>query len=144
MGLLNSVLIALSRRNGFENSEMGAVAGLLGRDAPCDGVHGLVEQFQASGMGELVDSWIATGANLPVQPHQIQQVLGPEKLRGMADQLGLSELEVAVRMSELLPSAVDSLTPQGRLPVGGLGSVNELLGRLHRPAPGAPPQHSPY
>ena len=29
MGLLNAVLIALSRRNGFENSELGAVAGLL-------------------------------------------------------------------------------------------------------------------
>ncbi|WP_133700578.1 YidB family protein [Roseateles toxinivorans] len=133
MGLLNAVLIALSRRNGFENSELGAVAGLLGRDAPGEGVTGLVEQFESSGMGELVDSWIGPGENLPVEPHQIQQVLGRETLQGMADQLGLSELEVAVRMSQLLPDAVNRLTPQGHLPPRGLGSVNELLGRLSAP-----------
>jgi uncharacterized protein YidB (DUF937 family) len=130
MGLLNSVLIALSRRNGFQNSEMGAVASLLGRDAPGYGLLGLKEQFENSGMGELVDSWISTGHNLPVEPHQIQQVLGNDKLHDMADMLGLSELEVAVRMSHLLPNAVDHLTPEGELPPGGLGRVNELLGRI--------------
>lgn len=83
------------------------------------GISGLLEAFQQKGMGQLVSSWIGTGANLPVSGEQIQQVFGAEQIQAVADKSGVPPETAKSQMAELLPNIVDRLTPGGQVPQGG-------------------------
>jgi len=84
--------------------------GLLG------GLGGLLNQFQQKGLGDVVDSWIGPGQNKPVAPGQVKSALGPDILKTLAQQTGLSEAQLSEQLSKVLPGVVDKLTPAGRLP----------------------------
>jgi uncharacterized protein YidB (DUF937 family) len=62
---------------------------------------------------------VSTGSNLPISPAQIQQVLGNTGLDQLAAKAGLSPEVVSAKLAEILPHAVDALTPEGKLPEGG-------------------------
>ena len=59
------------------------------------GLNGLVQQFQAGGLGHLIQSWISTGPNQPATAQQIQQALGGDRLRQIATRVGLDPIVVA-------------------------------------------------
>jgi uncharacterized protein YidB (DUF937 family) len=80
------------------------------------GLAGLVQGFQSKGMGDIVNSWVGTGANMPVSPQQIEQGLGGDMLSKIAAQLGVSPQIASTGLSQLLPNMVDKLTPQGQVP----------------------------
>ena len=96
------------------------------------GLASLVEQFQAAGLGEQVNSWISSGQNLPVSPEQLQGALGSDQMSQMAERMGLSTGDLSAQMSQMLPQVVDQLTPAGQMPEGGLGNLGDLLGSLMR------------
>jgi uncharacterized protein YidB (DUF937 family) len=96
------------------------------------GLASLVEQFQAAGLGEQVNSWISSGQNLPVSPEQLQGALGTDQMSQMAERMGLSTGDLSAQMSQMLPQVVDHLTPAGQMPEGGLGNLGDLLGSLMR------------
>lgn len=81
-----------------------------------DGLGGLLERFRQSGQGKTADSWIGTGPNEPVSPGQVGSALGPNILKTLAEQSGLSEEELLKQLSQVIPGVVDKLTPGGRLP----------------------------
>lgn len=80
------------------------------------GLNGLVQQFQAGGLGHLIQSWISTGPNQPATAQQIQQALGGDRLRQIATRVGLDPNVVAQKLSTILPQIVNHLTPNGQLP----------------------------
>jgi len=80
------------------------------------GLGGLLKQFQEAGLGEAVDSWINAGPNKTVAPGQIADALGPDVIDALSQRTGLPRDQVATILSQLLPKAVDQLTPEGRLP----------------------------
>jgi uncharacterized protein YidB (DUF937 family) len=80
------------------------------------GVGELVDRFKQSGHGEAAESWVATGANKPVTPPQLEQAIGPEVLETLSKQTGLSREELLARLSRELPDAVDKYTPRGQPP----------------------------
>lgn len=80
------------------------------------GLNGLVQQFQAGGLGQLIQSWISTGPNQPATAQQIQQALGVDRLRQIATRVGLDPNVVAQKLSTILPQVVNHLTPNGQLP----------------------------
>lgn len=93
------------------------------------GLPGLLAKLQQAGLGEAVQSWIGTGANLPVSADQIGQALGPNLLGLLAQQLGGNPQQAAGTLAEVLPGLMDRLTPQGQLPAdNGLGALGALLG----------------
>jgi len=93
------------------------------------GVGGLVDAFQKGGLSEVAQSWVSSGANLPVSPEQIQAVLGSGVVGQFAEKLGVDPQTAAAKLSEVLPGLVDQLTPGGKLPDEGLGgAVGGLLG----------------
>ena len=95
------------------------------------GMTALVEKFNASGLGEHVKSWVSTGKNLPVTPDQIKQALGPDKIEMLALKTKLSVEEVTSHLAAALPLMVDKLTPDGKIPTGGLlGHAQGFLGKL--------------
>jgi uncharacterized protein YidB (DUF937 family) len=136
MGLLDSVLGAALGQGGgaggnaaLLNVLMSLLAG--GGQGAGGGLGALVEQFQRGGMGDIMNSWISTGENQPISPGQLGQVLGSDAVAGMASQLGMGSNDLLGQLSQLLPQAVDRMTPQGRLPQGGeLGDLGNLLGGL--------------
>ncbi len=116
--LLNLVVAMLAN-----NGQGGAQGG---------GLAALVQQFQAAGLGEQVNSWIGTGQNLPVSPEQLQGALGGDQMSMMAEKMGLSTGDLGAQLSQMLPQVVDQLTPDGQVPQGGLGNLGDLLGSLMR------------
>jgi len=80
------------------------------------GLGGLFKQFQQNGFGDAVDSWINTGPNKAVAPDQISNALGPDVIDALVQRTGLSKDQVSQILSQVLPNAVDQLTPNGRLP----------------------------
>ena len=80
------------------------------------GLQGVVNQFEKSGLGATVSSWVGTGPNQPISPGDIQRTLGPDLLQQLASKSGLSVEELAQKLSQVLPKAVDTLTPDGTIP----------------------------
>lgn len=119
MGLFDQVVGVLA------GGEAGGQGGLLQsvmqliNDPKIGGLEGLVQAFQQGGLGEIVNSWVSTGQNLPISAEQIQSVLGGSSLQDIAARLGVSTEQASGSLAEMLPQLVDGMTPNGQLPAGG-------------------------
>ena len=80
------------------------------------GVQGIVDQFEKQGFGETIKSWVGTGANQTISPDQLHQALGSAQLQAIAAKVGLSVPELTERLAQLLPQAIDKVTPDGVVP----------------------------
>jgi uncharacterized protein YidB (DUF937 family) len=78
------------------------------------GIGGMVEEMHAKGLGEAAKSWVGMGENLPISADQIHQVLGSDTVSSIAAKLGMSPDDLAAKLSQFLPGAIDKLTPNGR------------------------------
>jgi uncharacterized protein YidB (DUF937 family) len=80
------------------------------------GLQGLINQFQQNGLGDTVNSWVGTGPNKSISPDQVHQALGPDLLQQLSAKSGLSVQDLAQKLSQILPQAVDTMTPGGQVP----------------------------
>lgn len=142
MGLLESVIGALAGGGGAQQPQGGglspelinAVIAMLANGSQGSGGAGglgdLISRFQQSGLGDVVASWVGTGANQPISEDQLGGVLGNETVGDLARRAGLPQGDVLGQLSQMLPGLVDQLTPQGRVPQDGLGSMADILAQL--------------
>ena len=108
MGLLDGLL------GGIVGAEMATVVnGLIQKHG---GLQGLVSEFEKKGLGATVKSWVGTGPNQAISPDQVHQALGADTIAQMAAKFGLSPQDLSQKLSQILPKAVDSLTPDGTIP----------------------------
>ena len=77
------------------------------------GVQAMVSEFQSKGLGGAVQSWIGTGENQPISADQVHQALGPDTISQLAAKLGIPQNELTAKLSQVLPQAIDHLTPNG-------------------------------
>jgi uncharacterized protein YidB (DUF937 family) len=84
--------------------------GLLG------GLGGLLQSFQQSGHGDVINSWIGHEQNQPIAPDQLHRALGPEAVDNLSRLTGLPQDQLVSELSRVLPDVVDKLTPHGRVP----------------------------
>lgn len=122
--LLNMVVGMLANGGGSGAAGAGAAGG------SGNGLGALVEQFTRGGLGDVVGSWVSTGQNLPVSPEQLGNVLGGDRIAGMASQLGMNQGDLLGQLSQMLPQVVDKLTPQGQVPSGELGGLGDIDGLM--------------
>ena len=80
------------------------------------GLAGLVQSFREKGLGDVVNSWVSTGQNLPISADQVKQALGSERVQEIAQQNGISAESASSNLSAVLPALVNMLTPNGELP----------------------------
>ena len=96
---------------GGGGSGAGGWGGLL-----TSGLGDLLDQFHGAGKGDAARSWVGSGQNEPIAPHELSQVLTSEQIDFLTQRTGLSRGDLLAGLSEQLPSVVDGLTPAGRLP----------------------------
>jgi len=103
------------------------------------GLSGLLQNFHQKGLGGLVNSWVGTGQNLPISSDQIEHVLGSSQVQQLAAKAGISPAAASSQLSQLLPTLVDKLTPNGQVPTesGLLEMGMNLLKSLKTPGTGA-------
>jgi uncharacterized protein YidB (DUF937 family) len=80
-----------------------------------DGVRGLVQKFEQSGLGQIAQSWVSKGTNMDITPEEIAGVLGGSKIEELASKIGISTDELSQKLAEILPEAIDKLTPNGEI-----------------------------
>ena len=79
------------------------------------GVQGLMNKFTQAGLGNVFSSWVGSGPRQPVTGDQIQQILGSERIKGLAAKLGVDPAQASQLVAEHLPKIVDHLTPAGKI-----------------------------
>lgn len=127
MDILNTIQSALGGGD-KKDDLMSSVMGLLGGQG---GLQNLISQFGAKGLGDVIGSWVSTGKNLPISPEQLKGVLGDDTVKNIAAKLGIDSNALTSQLSNLLPDAVDKLTPDGKVPEGDIMSqATDLLGGL--------------
>jgi uncharacterized protein YidB (DUF937 family) len=108
MGLFDGLL------GGVVGAEMATVVnGLIEKHG---GVQGVISQLEQQGLGGTVRSWVGTGANQPISPDQIHQAFGSDTVKQLAAKVGMSPEDLAAKLSQILPQAIDKLTPGGVAP----------------------------
>ncbi len=108
MGFMDGVL------GGVVGAEMAQVVGhMIDQHG---GVQGIVAQLESQGLGSTVRSWVGNGSNLPISAEQLQQALGSGKLQELATKFGMDPQTLAQKLAQVLPQAVDHLTPGGAVP----------------------------
>lgn len=130
MGLMDQmgqVVGGLLGGQSTQNPLLQAITSLLGNNSNLGGLAGLVQAFQKNGLGEIVNSWVSTGQNMPVSPQQIEQGLGSDVLRQLASNAGLSPQDASSQLSNLLPNLIDKLTPNGKIESDPLEQLLKLV-----------------
>jgi len=87
-----------------------AIGGLLqGSDGNLD-LSGIMSSLADSNLGEIVNSWLGNGENMPIDADQITQLLGSDKVEEFASSLGLSFESASQALSDALPQVIDKAT----------------------------------
>ncbi len=118
MGLLDSILSAVSGKgdtSGGANPLMGILSGLLTQSG---GLQGLANKFSQSGAGDAFSSWVSMGENQPVSGNQIQNAIGSDQISALAARMGVDPAVASQFLAEYLPKIVDKLTPAGKVDPG--------------------------
>jgi uncharacterized protein YidB (DUF937 family) len=99
---------------------LGGLGGLLAGGAAgtvlSGGLKDVLDQLAQNGHGDVAKSWVGAGANKDISPSDLGQALGDDTVNSLAEQAGLSKIELLDGLSQQLPQFVDQLTPQGRVP----------------------------
>jgi uncharacterized protein YidB (DUF937 family) len=108
MGLLDGLI------GGMVGAEMVTVVnGLIEKHG---GVQGVVNQLRTNGLGPTVNSWIAEGPNAPVSPSDVHNAFGEQTISELAAKSGMSTQELTAKLAQVLPHAVNAMTPNGEMP----------------------------
>ena len=118
MGLLDSILSAVSGKGDTSGNAAPLIGILSGLLTQCGGLQGLAGKFSQSGQGDAFSSWVGLGENQSVSSHQIQDALGSDQIRALANRLGVDPNLASSFLAEYLPKIVDKLTPAGKIDPG--------------------------
>jgi len=119
MGLIDEIVgKAAGLMGGDAGDQSGPLGGIIGMLAGREsgGLAGLVQSFQQKGLGGIISSWIGTGENQPISADQIQEALGSDTIRNLAEKFGVPSEELSGKLADFLPSVIDKMTPDGTIP----------------------------
>jgi uncharacterized protein YidB (DUF937 family) len=115
----------------------GALSKVFGGEGGDLDLASLVQKFAKGGLADRVQSWLGEGENAPVDPEQIESVLGSEKVEIFAQELGISTESARKALADAVPEVVDKATPAGSDmlsslldQVGGIEGAMGMLGKM--------------
>jgi uncharacterized protein YidB (DUF937 family) len=120
MGLFDKVvsIVGDNMSGGAENKGLMEQALNLINNPAIGGLPGLINKFQNGGLGDIISSWVGTGANQPISADQIINALGADRIHEIANKLGVADNQVSDGLASVLPQIIDKLTPNGKVPEG--------------------------
>lgn len=121
LGSLPGPSPAASGQPGSAAGGLGSLlGGLLGGGGIGPIMHGglgdLIEHITGNGHGEAARSWVQNGPNRELNANELESALGTEAIGQLTSRTGLSKDDLLARLKTVLPTAVDQMTPGGRLP----------------------------
>jgi uncharacterized protein YidB (DUF937 family) len=92
----------------------------------------LMNNMQGSDLMAIAASWLGNGPNQAIQPDQLAQIFGNDKIAAFAQQLGLSLEKALSGLTEAVPAVVDKSSNGGSLldMVGGVSGAINLASKL--------------
>jgi uncharacterized protein YidB (DUF937 family) len=116
---------------GIPLERIGAALGsLLGGGSGNPDLGTLLSKMQAGGLADIASSWLGKGTNRSVEPDAVAGIVGEDKLKEFASQLGISEESAKTAVADALPEMVDKASPEGSLLdslAGNLGGIGGIL-----------------
>lgn len=135
MGMLNQAS-SQSEDGDIKSKLIQAVISMIASKAQDGGLQNLMSSFQNAGLGDIINSWVGNGENLPISAEQIMKALGGGQLGQLAQSAGVSEGQAASGLADLLPGLINQMTPNGQAgdaadfnPAQLLGQVTSLFGK---------------
>jgi uncharacterized protein YidB (DUF937 family) len=129
-GDAQQMLGGLLKQFGGQGSNNGLLAAAMSLLQQQGGLEAIVQKFQAGGLGDVVQSWVGTGANASVSAQQLKSVLGHDAVASVASQAGVSPAQASGGLASVLPELVNQLTPGGKIPANSGDLVSSVLGML--------------
>ena len=126
-GMVGKLAGQLGSGTSQNNRLIGAAAKLIS-SGNVGGLGGLMQMFSQHGHADTVNSWVSTERNRAISPNEVQDVLGQDNVRQVADEAGVSEQEASNGLADILPQLVDKMTPNGKVPEGD--NANGMLSQL--------------
>ena len=134
MGFLDEIVSRLGNKTSDGTAPGGLFEQVIGmiNNPEIGGLSGLINKFEKGGLGEIVSTWVGTGQNAPISGEQITNTLGIDKIKEIAGKLGISDSQVSGGLASLFPHIIDKLTPDGKVPEGGMleNSLSALAGKF--------------
>jgi uncharacterized protein YidB (DUF937 family) len=118
MGFLDDLVGKVADAIKGPEGQGGLVEGVLGllTNKETGGLGGLIQSFNQLGLGDIISSWVGAGDNAPITPDQVQKVLGSDVIQQLAEKSGVSVDAAKAQLAKLLPSLIDKITPEGKIP----------------------------
>lgn len=88
------------------------------------GIEGVLGMFKGKGLGEIFGSWVGGGPNQALAPNQVDDALGEDFVQEASQKLEMEPDQVREATAEILPEAVNKMTPSGEL-TGDFGGILE-------------------
>ena len=114
-----------------------ALSSVLGNEGEGFDLQSILSKLGDGNLGEMISSWIGQGENAPIDPDQVSNLLGEEKVQAFAQKLGLSTESARQALADALPAVVDKATPaEGGMfddlleQVGGVRGAMDMLGKM--------------
>ena len=129
MNLMNLVLeqAVKSLSNGPQGGVVQAILTVVQNNGGAQGVATLVQNFEKNGLGQIAQSWLSTGQNMPVTAEQVQQGLGDAQVQQIAQAANIPQSEAASQLATILPQIIDKLSPNGQLDTNMIGQVLNIF-----------------
>jgi uncharacterized protein YidB (DUF937 family) len=108
---------------------LGALVPVLGGLLASGGLQKILGGLKANGLSQQADSWVGTGPNEAVSGADMEKVVGPDQMKEIAKQLGVSESEAADVVAKAVPEVVDKVSPDGKLPEQDLDAAFDKLAK---------------
>ena len=121
--------------SGSNNNDLvqSVIGNLLG-GGKSDGIDlgSLVNGLQKSGLGDIAQSWLGDGDNEHISRSQIESLLGSDKIKEAASQLGADQNDLLKGLQSMIPQVVDKSSSGGDLldAVGGIGGLANLASKF--------------
>ena len=125
----------LGNSNGSDNNDL--VQSVIGNLLGGSGNQGIdlgsiVGNLQNSGLGDIAKSWLGDGDNEHISRSQIEGMLGSDKIKEAASQLGADQNDLLRGLQDMIPQVVDKSSSGGSLldSVGGLSGLAGLASKF--------------
>jgi uncharacterized protein YidB (DUF937 family) len=133
MGLLDKLLQMAGGAKTGTGKDQNAISSIIDllNNQQIGGFEGLIGKFAKGNLGHIMDSWISTGQNKPVNANQLTNVLGSDVIGQLASKLGISHKLAIGQLVKFLPMIIDKFTPDGKVPSNSSSiNVQDILGKL--------------